>query len=152
MTIELDLKSGMGQVRYAREVVGQCKLNAAAFMDGRETAMTLIADSAVDSGAFFAQLTGAYHFAVRAIGAEPGDRIDLVELLAQGGLRVHLGTATGGSTRNKRDVFYVQTAPLEGQYRLLLQVVTVVSWSPGTSLSMFFNASGKAVSRPTRGS
>ncbi len=39
-------------------------------------------------------------------------------VLERGGLRLELGTATGGTTRNKRDVLFVPTTPSEGQYYL----------------------------------
>ena len=39
-------------------------------------------------------------------------------LLVHRGRRLELGTATGGSTRNKRDVLFVPTSPTEGQYHL----------------------------------
>ncbi|MBI2837380.1 MAG: hypothetical protein HYX75_03650 [Acidobacteria bacterium] len=39
-------------------------------------------------------------------------------LLVKDGLRIELGTATGGSTRNKQDVIFVPTSPTEGQYYL----------------------------------
>ena len=42
--------------------------------------------------------------------------------LESGGVRVDLGTATGGSTRNKRDVLFVPTSPTEGQYYLTLRM------------------------------
>lgn len=43
-------------------------------------------------------------------------------LLALRGRRVELGTATGGSTRNKRDVLFIPTSPAEGQYHLSVRV------------------------------
>lgn len=44
-------------------------------------------------------------------------------LLVKDGLRVDLGTATGGSTRNKRDVLFVPSSATEGQYYLTIRFV-----------------------------
>jgi hypothetical protein len=44
-------------------------------------------------------------------------------LLAHQGIRAELGTATGGSTRNKADVLFVPTSTSEGQYYLSLRLV-----------------------------
>lgn len=169
MTIELNLSSSTAEIRYAREVVGQCELTADAVMNARTAAMTLISDTAVATEEFFGRLAGAYHFVCQATGVAPGARIDVVDLLAplslgrvdrgswrtgsltavepypryllayqlsrlrrdgmlaRGGFRVELGTATGGSTRNKRDVLYVPMSPAEGQYYLSLRIVKEAS-------------------------
>ncbi|MBA2660650.1 MAG: hypothetical protein H0U74_00020 [Bradymonadaceae bacterium] len=42
-------------------------------------------------------------------------------LLERNGSRIDLGTATGGSTKNKRDVLFVATAQTEGQYYLSIR-------------------------------
>lgn len=41
-------------------------------------------------------------------------------MLAQQGVRLDLGSATGGSTRNKANVLYIPFGPTEGQYYLSL--------------------------------
>lgn len=43
-------------------------------------------------------------------------------LLERDGVRVDLGTATGGSTRDKRDVLFVPTTATEGQYYLSMRM------------------------------
>ena len=45
-------------------------------------------------------------------------------LLLHDGLRVELGTATGGSTKRKRDVLYLPTSATDGQYYLSIRVVS----------------------------
>ncbi len=45
-------------------------------------------------------------------------------LLIKDGLRVELGTATGGSTRNKQDVIFIPTSPTDGQYYLSIRFVS----------------------------
>jgi len=50
-------------------------------------------------------------------------RLGRDRMLQHLGLRIELGTATGGSTRNKRDVLYVPSSPSEGQYHLSLRFV-----------------------------
>lgn len=45
------------------------------------------------------------------------------QLLEHQGMRLDLGAATGGSTRNKRNVLYVPTTPVDGQYYLSLRFV-----------------------------
>ena len=46
-------------------------------------------------------------------------------VLARGGLRLDLGTATAGSTKNKRDVLFIPTTPTEGQYYLSVRFAPV---------------------------
>ncbi len=43
-------------------------------------------------------------------------------MLERDGVRIDLGAATGGSTRNKRDVLFVPTSPTEGQYYLTIRM------------------------------
>jgi hypothetical protein len=42
-------------------------------------------------------------------------------LLTHAGLRLELGTATAGSTKNKKNVLFIPTTPAEGQYYLSLR-------------------------------
>lgn len=46
-------------------------------------------------------------------------------VLTHGGLRIELGAATAGSTKNKRDVLFVPTTPTEGQYYLSVRFLPV---------------------------
>jgi hypothetical protein len=50
-------------------------------------------------------------------------RLGRDRMLEKDGLRLELGTATGGSTRNKRDVLFVPTGATEGQYHLSIRFV-----------------------------
>ncbi len=54
-------------------------------------------------------------------------RLGRDRLLQHEGVRLELGTATGGSTRNKRDVLFVPTSPTEGQYHLSIRFTEATS-------------------------
>ncbi|MCB9785258.1 MAG: hypothetical protein H6744_01070 [Deltaproteobacteria bacterium] len=49
--------------------------------------------------------------------------------LEQGGRRIDLGTATGGTTRDKRNVLFVPTAADDGQYYLSIRFTPIASAS-----------------------
>lgn len=163
LVAELDPASGRAQILYAREVVEECPLDPAEVLKARQTALDRIRDESIESAAFFELLHRAYRTVLLARGEAPGERVDLVDLLAplallrvaadrwrstppaelapypryllayqlrrlgrdrlleKDGLRLELGTATGGSTRNKRDVLFVPTGPTEGQYHLSIR-------------------------------
>ncbi|MEW6368459.1 MAG: hypothetical protein AB1714_27845 [Acidobacteriota bacterium] len=163
---EIDLSGGRARILYAREVIDDdLKVEARAILEAREKAMARIRDQAVDSPVFFETAHRAYRAVLLARGFSPGERVDIVDLLAplalfrqeverwrgtdpvkafpryllayqlhrmqrdgllvKDGLRMELGTATGGSTRNKRDVIFIPASATEGQYYLSIRFVSI---------------------------
>ena len=163
LVVTFDFERGAALIEYAREVIAEAPLEAAAILTARREAMENIRAAAVPSIGFFDRLHAAYRVARVARGLPLGERVDLVELLAplalmstdsdrwrqldwssvepypramlsyqlsrlrrdraleRHGWRLELGTATGGSTRDKRNVLYVPTSPTEGQYYLSIR-------------------------------
>ncbi len=166
---ELDFEAGVARLTYAREPVMEAGLDAKEILAQRDKAMALIRDAAEPTERFFRSALAAYRLVLAAREAEPGDRVDLVDLLAplgllatdsgrwrktplskmsdypryllayqlqrlrregaleQGGRRIDLGTATGGATRDKRNVLYIPTTADEGQYYLSVRFVAAGS-------------------------
>lgn len=163
---ELDISAGKARILYAREVVEAVDLDARLILDAREEAMAHVRALAVDSPVFFDALHRAYRTVLLVRGLGPGDRVDIVDLLAplaffrvdverwrktdlgkvpsypryllayqlqrlqrdglliKDGLRLELGAATGGSTRNKQDVIFIPTSPTDGQYYLSIRFLS----------------------------
>jgi hypothetical protein len=81
LAVEVDLEAGSARVLYAREVVETCEPEAAAILAARQRAMDRIRAEALDSAAFFDLARRAYLTVLLARGLQPGERVDLVDLL-----------------------------------------------------------------------
>ena len=80
--VEIDVGGGAAVVRYAREVVEECAAEAGAIVEARGAAMKKIREAALPSEVFFERLVRAYRMVLAAQGEAPGERVDLVDLLA----------------------------------------------------------------------
>lgn len=158
LTFEVDFSTGEARLLYGREPIEELPLEPQALVEARAAAVEDLKAEAVEPAEFFDMLRAAYRMVAAADGAEPGDRVDLVDvlvplsmlrvertqwrrdgagalddypryrlayqlarlrgagLLERDGVRLDLGAATGGSTRDKRDVLYVPTGATSGQY------------------------------------
>ncbi len=163
LTVEADFEVGHARLKYAREQVAETDLEPAEVMEARREFLDELAERTDGAEAFFDRLHAAYRLALDTRDGAPGDRVDLVDLLAplallsaapeawrhpglediepyprhllayqiarlrheglltHGGRRIDLGTATGGSTRNKDDVLFVPSGSSDGQYYLSLR-------------------------------
>lgn len=81
LAAEVDLEAGAARILYAREVVEECEPGAAAILAARQKAMDRIRGAALDSAAFFDLARRAYQTVLLARGLQPGERVDLVDLL-----------------------------------------------------------------------
>lgn len=163
MTIEIDFEREKATLSYAREEVETTNLHAADVIEAYQKSVEKIRKNAMPSDAFFDLLLQAYRTVLIARGDQPGERVDLVDLLVPlsilqvnrtdwrkkgiGGIkefsrymlayqlnrlrndgmlereatRLELGTATGGSTKDKRNVLFVPSSQAEGQYYLSIR-------------------------------
>lgn len=165
LTVELDIPEGIARIFYARSCVTEVPLAAEAIVEARLRVIDSIRAQAIDSAAFFDKLRIAYQMILVEFAGRPGDRVDLVDLLApltllqverskwrkmnfskladfpryllsyqlsrlrreglleKAGWRLELGTATGGSTKNKANVLFVPHSASDGQYYLSLRFI-----------------------------
>ena len=167
LTLECDVEAEQVTALFGREVVeAELPLRAERLVARRGELIERMKEEAVESRRFFDRLRAAYELVRRAEGKEPGERVDIVDLLVPlavlsserkewrrkgidaltqfpryllayqlfglrrdalleiEGTRLDLGTATGGSTRDKRDVLFVPTSATDGQYYGSLRFVT----------------------------
>lgn len=158
LTFEVDFNTGAVQMLYGHESIEQLPIDAGEVLDACEKTARRLKKRAIPAGEFFDLLRKAYRTILVADGAEPGDRVDLVDvlvplsmlvadrdklrkkgpealeefpryrfahqlamlrregLLEKDGVRLDLGAATGGSTRDKDDVLYIPIGATGGQY------------------------------------
>lgn len=160
-----DFETGRVELSYARETIAETDLDPDVVFERRDHWAERFAQGTPSPEAFFDRLELAYELARNSRERGPGERVELVDLLAplallrsdpedwrdpeleavdgypkyllayqlQGmrregllerdGTRVDLGTATGGSTRDKDDVVFIPSGPDDGQYYLSIRLV-----------------------------
>jgi hypothetical protein len=158
LTFEIDFDAGGATLLYGHEPICECPIDAAKLFKAREDALDKLKKRALESDDFFDLLRRAYRTVLVADGQEPGQRVDLVDILMplamllvdrkdwrskgpdaidtyprhqfayqlaklrrdgvleKGDVRLDLGAATGGSTRNKQNVLYIPVGAKNGQY------------------------------------
>ena len=158
LTVEVDFDQGGCRLLYGHEAIEELALDASAVVDAHQQTVRRLEKQALDSEEFFDLLRNAYRTVLVAEGAEPGDRVELVDvlvplgmlladrdalrkkgpeaiesfsrhllayqlaglrkdgLLERDGVRLDLGAATGGSTRDKKNVLYIPVGANAGQY------------------------------------
>ncbi len=163
LTIEIDFEREKTTLSYAREPVETTAIHAGDVLETYQKSVEKIRKNAALSDAFFDLLLQAYRTVLIARGDQPGERVDLVDLLVplsilqvnrndwrkkgiggikefprymlayqlnrlrndgmleRAGTRLELGTATGGSTKDKRNVLFVPSSQAEGQYYLSIR-------------------------------
>lgn len=150
---------------YGHVSVASTALDPEDVFGARSRAADELDERSRSSDSFFDQLHRAYELALAAEGRQPGDRVELVHLLAplallasetemwrnpdlgeiepypkyllsyqlsrlrsdgllsKDGVRIDLGTATGGSTRDKDGVVFIPANRADGQYYLSIRFV-----------------------------
>ncbi len=158
LTFEVDFDGGSCKLLFGHEPIDELALDADAIVETHEATVARLNDESVDSEQFFELLHAAYRTVLVADGGEPGERVDLVDvlvpmamlradrdalrkkgpgamepferhllayqlaqlrsdgLLERDGVRLDLGAATGGSTKDKKDVLYIPVGATGGQY------------------------------------
>lgn len=158
LTFEVDFDEGGVEMLYGKEAIGSLPIDAGRLIDAHTNTAEAFDDEEIPSAEFFDLLEKAYRMVLATDGAEPGERVDLVDvlvpismllvergtlrkkgpealepfpryrlarqlqnlrrdgLLEKNGVRLELGAATGGSTRDKADVLYVPVGSTGGQY------------------------------------
>ncbi len=81
LTFAIDFDEGGVEMAYGHEVIDELPIDAGAVIDAHDEAVQWFDDELVASAEFFELLQGAYRMVVAADGSEPGDRIDLVDVL-----------------------------------------------------------------------
>ncbi len=158
LTFAIDFDEGGVEMAYGHEVIDELPIDAASVMGAHEEAAARFSKELISSDKFFDLLRGAYRMVLAADDAQPGERVDLVDVLVplamlrvdrdrlrkkgpeviepfpryllarqlaelrrdgaleKDGVRLELGAATGGSTRDKTNVLYVPIGAKGGQY------------------------------------
>ncbi|MFB6263715.1 MAG: hypothetical protein ABEL76_08855 [Bradymonadaceae bacterium] len=80
--VEADFESGRAELRYARETLEDVPLDPEALFGAWTRNRRRLEARSVDSPVFFEWLERAYDLAIAARDSSPGDRVDLVDLLA----------------------------------------------------------------------
>jgi hypothetical protein len=147
-TVRLHLSRGEAEVCYAREVLDTVRAEPAVVVAAAQRVIATLRRPIDDAPAIFDELVAAYRVLLARSGQPFGERVSLVDLitplffvrqpdgfwraqlafdldtlqrarcLERGGLRIALGTATGGSTAKKQQVLFLESAPAGGQYFL----------------------------------
>lgn len=81
VTFRIDFEQGGIESLYGHESIGECRIDAADLFEERRRAVDEMQRQALASEVFFDLLYDAYRTVLVADGAEPGDRIDLVDVL-----------------------------------------------------------------------
>ncbi len=158
LTLEVDFDRGSARILYGKEPVRDVDLSASAVSKAYREVGEELDERAMDSPDFFDALHKAYRTVLVADDLQPGDRIDLVDVLAplalltsereswrdedrdtdayfdrvllayqlaglrrdgmleRHGRRLDLGTATGGTTRDKKNVLFLPIGASDGQF------------------------------------
>ncbi|MEZ5976467.1 MAG: hypothetical protein R3E96_16985 [Planctomycetota bacterium] len=87
LAVRLDLESGRAEILFARQVLDQCPADVTEILACRARALAGL-EGEFDAAAFFERCWNAYRAGLAATGGKLGDRLELLDFMAQMALQM----------------------------------------------------------------